>query len=264
VDAVPFFVNDPASEDVSESVAESSIHELLRALRKIKSVGRPIVIGAQEGMGRMTFTSARRLISSFDVGKDWWRLLMQIDHHSPCASVPQCVAPKDGIHDAVVPHEVAPMWALANDAFVLSFPLNDRLRNPEVSVGPCACVDGAHVSPGDTYRNISGALHVDHWQGAILDYSYTESSNSVIYEGAGYRVRMYLNDHNPPHVHVYKMDNVKLCVGKVRVDKVEVLEDRGMGSSIRRSVVSIISERKEDFIRAWDRCRSGRLPTRIQ
>jgi hypothetical protein len=60
------------------------------------------------------------------------------------------------------------------------------------------------------------------------------------------------------------MDNVKLCVGKVRVDKVEVLEDRGMGSSIRRSVVSIISERKEDFIRAWDRCRSGRLPTRIQ
>lgn len=264
MDAVPFFVNDPAGEDVSEDVAELSISELLRALHKIKSVGRPVVIGAQEGIGRMTFTSARKIISSFDVGRDWWRLLMHLDHHSPCSEVPQCLAPKDGIHDVVAPHEVAPLWAIANNAFVLSFPLNDRLGEPEVSIGACACVDGAHITADDVYRNISRPPHVEHWRATIFDYSYTESSNSVVYEGEGYRVRMYLNDHNPPHVHVYKNDNLRMCVGKIRIDSIEVLEDKGMGSLVRKSVLSIVSERNGDFIRAWDRCRSGRLPTRIQ
>jgi hypothetical protein len=266
MDAIPLFLNDgsyPSSAD-DRGIEEEILH-LLRTLKSVKALSRPFVVGTAVPLSEVPFTNAYQTLAAYAaVDREWWRFIKALDQRVPFNSVPQCVPPETSVHVvAEGAQALAPLWALKNDAFMVSFPTRPELRQHVVGVAVCSCVDELHAPRNVDCRNLSIPEHVEVWRDALLDFSYVESASSTIYEDRAYRLKMYLHDHEPPHVHVYQASDFRSCVGRVRFDHVEVMEDDGFSGAVKKDVLALLEGRRTEFLRAWDRCRAGSLPIRI-
>ncbi|WP_448132899.1 DUF4160 domain-containing protein [Stenotrophomonas rhizophila] len=265
MDEVPLFLSGPAHhEGVSLRSAEDGAMELLRAIKRVSSLGRPIIVGSAVRLFDMTFTNTYVTIAKFDsVDLEWCRFIKQIDQKSPFSEVPQCVPPIDTAHSVGGDAEEACFWAISNAAFTLSLPILAGAQEAKIVMDICACVDGQHAPASVVCRNISNVSHVDVWKEQILDFGYKESSSSTVFEEVDFLLKMYLHDHEPPHIHVYQPGNDRLCVAKIRFDKVEVMESKGLDSRVKKAVIDLLVKQQDAFMRAWKRCRDGQLPNRI-
>lgn len=63
----------------------------------------------------------------------------------------------------------------------------------------------------------------------------------------GYRVVVYFNDHNPPHVHVIK-DRKD---ARVRLDTVEIIDNRGYSPKELKAILEIIEGNQEFLLEQW-------------
>lgn len=266
MDAIPLFLNEGSyPSNLDGQFAEAEVVEFLKTIREIKALGRPFVIGADAALSDLILTNDFKTLASLSVvDREWWRFIRGIDQRSPFSRVPQTVPPEDGMHALLDDDYLfAPLWAIKNNAFMLSFPTRLGIRKESVAVGVCRCEDSVHESVSVECRNMSMLNHVDFWRDALLDFNYIESASSTVFQNDDFLLKMYLHDHDPPHIHVYQSGNLGRCVGRVRFDYVEVMEDEGFSGSVRKSVLSLLHERQEALLRAWDRCRSGNLPNRI-
>lgn len=64
----------------------------------------------------------------------------------------------------------------------------------------------------------------------------------------GYQVMIYLNDHTPAHVHVYKAENE----ARVQLDPVEIMDSEGFNTRELKAVRKLISENQEYLLEKWD------------
>lgn len=263
---VPLFLNGPAHhEDVSATLAESGALELLRAIKRVSSLGRAFIVGSPVKFFDMTFTSAYVTMATFDsVDVEWQRFIKQLDQRSPFAQVPRCLPPRAGDHSVAGWADDACFWAVANESFTLSLPILPEVQDSSIVMDLCSCTDGQHAPNSIVCRNISKVEHVDIWRQQILDFGYRESSSSTVYEHERFLLKMYLHDHEPPHIHVYQPGDDRLCVAKIRFDKVEVMESAGLDSRVRKAVSVLLTQKQDAFMRAWVRCRAGQLPNKVE
>lgn len=267
MDAIPMFLNDgsyPSSSD-DRSVSNEVI-ELLKTLRGIKGLDREFIVGTAVKLSDVPINSAyQRLASLASLDKEWWRFIKGLDQRTPFSEVPQCLPPHSSEHVVSDSEQsTAALWVDTNNAFLVSFPSSTELRQEVVTVGICSCMDGSHAPNNASCRNLSVPAHVEVWRDALLDFSFVEAASSTIYECESFRLKMYLNDHSPPHVHVYQSEDPGRCVGKVRFDHVEVLQDSGLSRAVRRDVLALVAGEQSQFLRGWERCRAGSHPNRIQ
>lgn len=267
MEPVPIFLNEASYPlGVEDERAGEVILKLLQTLRDIKSLPRAFVLGSAVRLWDVPLTNAYRTLASFAgiVDKEWKRFVVGLDQHFPFAEVPMCMMPEQSEHVLEPRNDVcAALWAKANNSFLLSFPGMEKWQSHLALFSVCDCLDGLHQFRSIECRNLSGPEHVIHWRSALLDYGLVDAASSVIYETATLRLRMYLNDHDPPHLHVYLPGSQKRWVAKVRIDHVEVMEDRGLGGSVKREVLTVIANKQEELMRAWERCRGGHLPNSI-
>lgn len=266
MDAIPLFLNDGSFPSLSnDELIEEEVLELLRTLKRLKALDRPFVVGVAIPLSGVPLTSAYRTLANFAaIDREWWRFIKALDQKSPFAAVPQSIPPDETTHIVTEgPRAVAPLWAAKNDAFVVSLPSRVDLRDRVLTIDICDCVCEPHAAISFDVRNMSLPNHVDSWRDALLDFNYVESASSTIFESDMYRLKMYLHDHDPPHVHVYEVGNFRKCVGRIRFDFVEVMEDNGFDRAVRKQVLELLNNKQRELLRAWDRCRSGSLPNRI-
>lgn len=266
MDAIPIFLNDGSFPSCSDDeLIEEEVLELLRTLKRLKALDRPFVLGAAAPLSAVPLTSAYHTLANYaGVDREWWRFIKGLDQKSPFSAVPQSIPPDDVSHIVTQGSQfVAPLWAAKNDAFVVSLPSRADFRGHVLTIDTCDCVCEPHVLTSLDVRNMSLPNHVDSWREALLDFNYVESASSTIFENKSYRLKMYLHDHDPPHVHVYQVDNPRKCVGRVRFDFVEIMEDDGFDGSLRKEVLELVSGKRSALLRAWERCRAGSLPNRI-
>lgn len=268
MDPVPIFLNDASYPLISadDPQIHSEIVLMLHTLREIKLLNRSVVFGAAMKLSDISVDNAYRTLASFAnvVDVEWWRFIRGLDLHAPFSLVPRSLAPDYGKHaTGTFAGAQAVLWALSNDSFLVSFSSSDDWRQPEVNFALCSCGDDNHRPMSVLCKNMSEPEHVRHWRSNILDFHMDQAASSTIYESNQFRLKMYLNDHEPPHVHVYLPGYSQKCVGKIRLDCVEVLEDDGLTGSLRRSLMPFISGRRDEFLRAWERCREGQLPNVI-
>lgn len=64
----------------------------------------------------------------------------------------------------------------------------------------------------------------------------------------GYKLRIYPNDHNPPHVHVIK--DKKLV--KVYLNPIEVMKNYGFNVKQVGSILKLVKKYQEELIEEWD------------
>lgn len=265
MDEVPLFLNGPLHHgEVTHPVAEKAVMGLLHTIRDIAKIGRPVVIGSEIGLYDYTFTDGFLTMGSFaSVDMEWQRFIKKLDHKSPFAKVPQCVSPSASSHRMGDVQEAC-LWSVSNSSFTLSFPIIEKHKWAEIMVELCDCGDKRHLPYKIYCRNFSVVEHVETWREAVLDFGYIESSTSAIYKSTEFTLKMYLNDHEPPHVHVYQGGGDRACVAKVRFDRVEVMESRKIDARVKRDVLAMLKSNRDALMRAWNKCRSGQLPNKIE
>lgn len=267
MEPVPIFLNDVSYPLVGSEVENRAVVvQLLKTLREVKSIGRPIVLASTVRLVDVPLTTAYRTLAAYAklLDREWWRFVRGLEQHAPFSVVPRCVSPDmlDHVTGAWEGAQ-APLWTLKNNAFLISFPSSQQWQSTVANFSVCACADGTHLSEEVTCKNLSTPDHATHWRSEILDYDLVESASSTIYESNKFRIRMFLRDHEPPHVHVYLLGCSRKWVAKVRFDHLEVMEDKGLSGSLRREILELLAAKREQLIRAWERCRGGLLPNLI-
>lgn len=74
----------------------------------------------------------------------------------------------------------------------------------------------------------------------------------TIHREAGFSIRIYLRDHHPPHVHVWKgRDSVKVAIGDEETSA-SVLAVKGMRDRDIVRAVSIVEANWRSFLQKWE------------
>lgn len=70
----------------------------------------------------------------------------------------------------------------------------------------------------------------------------------------GYQVMIYLNDHTPAHVHVFKAENE----AKVQLDPVEIMDNEGFNTRQLKAIRTLITEHQDELLGEWDKYHPNR------
>lgn len=76
---------------------------------------------------------------------------------------------------------------------------------------------------------------------------------TVLRQG-GYTFRIYLNDHPPAHVHVFKAENE----ARVTLETIEVVSNIGFNTRDIRRILEIAKEHQAILLAAWDEYHESR------
>jgi Domain of unknown function (DUF4160) len=73
----------------------------------------------------------------------------------------------------------------------------------------------------------------------------------TVYRQDGFEFRIYTNDHDPPHVHVFKAGGqVKIAIGDEETAP-SVLLRKGMSNKDVVKAVLIVDQNQEHFLESW-------------
>lgn len=265
MDPVPLFLNE-MSYPISGTDAdiEKAVITLLQSVSAIKELKRPFILGGEYKITQIPITEDHKPLSGLVrvMDREWWRFVNGLDQRAPQSEVPNCTPPAELSHLIASP-AMSPLWATENEAFLLSFPSSDTWNNHVVEFQICSCEGEAHLPQSVECSHISSPAHVAHWKQRFLDYRLPEGSSSTIYQSNDFSLRMFLHDHDPPHVHVYDPQVHGRWVAKVRIDFYSVLKNQGAKPGLLQQVSGVVRTHSAALMRSWEKCRDGGLPNRI-
>src|ERR1035437_1462420 len=239
----------------------------LAAIRAAKRVRDDLVVAGQTPLSSAHLGDGTHSLATIlrgETHREEWRFLRSLDQTSPWGGYQDSRRPGD-FQEVVVQGKtgIGMLWAQQNDSAVLSFAFPPNWSECHVQadfreMDEMGTIRSAEV----TIRNLSRREHVDIYREFIRSYGNTESTSSLVYEGDGFVVRMYLNDHNPPHFHVMRR-NTSETFARCAIQTLDVLSG-SLAPPLRPRVEGWARSRRAELMRNWDRCRSGRLPFSLQ
>lgn len=106
--------------------------------------------------------------------------------------------------------------------------------------------------------NLAVPNHVNELEALFRDYGFDLSPSSVIFQNGALQVRMFLNDHNPPHIHA-ELTGSK---AKINIRTLDVMEGR-LSASVTNELVNWTRQNREVLLQNWERCRAGIHPISV-
>lgn len=225
-----------------------------------------IVVGA---LADVAFGASFHTLGSLLGGADYreeWRFLRGIEQSSPYHS-----------DDWALPSELEEVQfqgmcgvglsrAMANKSAVLSFALTELSGNPYLNAA-CSKIHEGAVFDGQRHisiPNLATPEHLTVHDDLIRKLGIGTSSSSIIYQTEDFVLRMYFNDHDPPHFHVMSQNDSSLTIARFRIDTLDQLaQSAALRSGVRRKVIDWAETRKEALMRCWSDCRRHRHPERL-
>lgn len=238
----------------------------IRAARKIRTD--IIVVAhvplAQVLLGDGTYSMAAVLRG--DINKDEWRFLASLDQSSPWSAYPQAVAPGQ-LQQVMFQGQsgVGMLWAKLNESTVVSFAFPPNWSDSSVQAELHQMDDtGENFSSiGIEIPNLSRPEHVEIHRGLIATYGRNLAKSSLIYEGEGFVIRIWFNDHPPPHFHVMLRRDTSDAVARYAIETLDVLSGN-LPPALRKKVEEWARGRRAELMSSWVRCRNGQLPFRVE
>ena len=239
---------------------------MIAALHEISKVADEFVVGSRDYVSAAGLSEGYETLASLksEIDRDWWRVFRGFDNRSPFDEVPHAIAP--GVNEEV---EICgavgegALWAHRNAALLLSLPWAERFTKMGLSGILREIVDSEIVESEIQLRQVSTVETAIGWKEYIECYGAEETASSLVFEDERISVRMYLNDHEPPHVHIFLPSEPRKCRAKIRFDKAEFLKNT-LPESLSSYIVELVVSHKDELERGWHRCRAGRKPLRLQ
>lgn len=109
--------------------------------------------------------------------------------------------------------------------------------------------------------NLSFDYHIDEHKDFIENWGFTISKNYTVFSTSEFYAVMFPGpkEHNPPHVHVRRVDDIELA--KYQIDDVKIIKGE---PEFFREISAIILEHKETLLAGWARSQKGQLPYVIE
>jgi len=233
----------------------------LRALKAAKTIRKDIVVAANERLAGVALGDGTHSLAGVLLGnayKDEWRFMMSLDQASPWAAYPKSWELEEVTFNGQ--SAVGMLWAKQNESTVFSFAFPPNWGNSHIEAQFNKMDGDANFSSvGVRIPNLSKAEHVTSHSVLINNYGGTVSSSALVYEGADFAIRMYFNDHPPPHFHVLARTNTSETLATCAIETLDVLAG-DLSSDLRRRVKDWAVAQKADLITNWERCRTGKHP----
>jgi len=190
---------------------------------------------------------------------------MSLNQTSPWDAYPNSVKP--GVMKEVTYNgnpAIGMLWAQQNDSTVFSFAFPPDWGESQIDAQFHELDEHANVTSADvSIRNLARTEHVTALRAFIINYGRVLSTSTLVYEGAGFVVRMYFNDHPPPHFHVLSRRDTSDSLAKCTIETLDILAGE-LPPDLRRRVKAWAENRKADLAANWNRCRTGEHPFLLQ
>lgn len=153
------------------------------------------------------------------------------------------------------------LMALINDSLMMSFNINRDYLSHQI--------DGFHYVLADDKSSEVKVLNVYEKDipfiisDKIENFGLLGNTSTTIHSNDAFIVQMYINDHNPPHVHVYSSGRKSNILARVNIKNNELMEGSEEVQPIRKELMKWIEENKDDLITSWQLCQQGKYPRKI-
>ena len=156
------------------------------------------------------------------------------------------------------------LWAALNGSMIVSFAFHATWNDSKV-LADLHGMDGAGIiTPVQVpIPNLSRPDHVQHHRGLIEGYGRATLSSTLIHEGDGFMVRIWFNDHPPPHFHVLLRRDSSDSLARFAIETLDLLSGYVVPAT-RRKVQEWARGRREELMTNWARCVNHRLPFRME
>jgi hypothetical protein len=240
----------------------------LKAVRDAKKVRNDIVIAGQPALASVLLGAGAHPLAAILNGDDHreeWRFLRSLAQSSPWGAYPHSERPGE-FHEVSYQGQVAigMLWAKQNDSTILSFAFPPNWSTVHVDA-QFHEMDGAGdiTSAEVAIPNLSMPEHVTAHRVLLENYGRTMSESSLVYDGDGFVVRMFFNDHPPPHFHVLMRRNTSETLARYAIETLDLLSGN-LPSAVRKQVIEWAEENKGFLMNNWERCRAGQHPFLLQ
>lgn len=263
------FVNE-LSLTCSLSPEEMLPHVLttLLAVRVAKRIRNDIVVAGEVPLSHVLLGDGAVPIAAVlrgDIHKEEWQFLRILDQASPWDAHPDATKPGE-LQEVVFEGKAATgmLWATLNGSTVLSFAFHPVWVERQV-LADLREMDGAGIiTPVQVViPNLSRPDHVQHHRELIEGYGRTTLSSTLIHEGDGFVVRIWFNDHPPPHFHVLLRRDSSDSIARFAIETLDLLSGY-VAPAMRRKVQEWARDRREELMTNWERCVNHRLPFRME
>src|SRR5258708_2104855 len=235
----------------------------LKTARETKKLRRELIVAG--GLAGVVFGTGPHTFASILRGSDYreeWRSLKELDQTSPY-----------GPDDWKAPSElqeaqfqgttgIGLLRAIENKSAILSFAFRQVWESPILLVTHLTVKESDGVSSGDIdVPNLAKPEHVTIHEELIQELGRDLSSSSIIYEGEDFVLRMYFNDHDPPHFHVMANNDSSETIARFRIKTLDQLTQSGrLRPALRRKVLDWAESRIDALMGCWQQCRKLRHP----
>jgi hypothetical protein len=238
----------------------------LTTARKAKKLRRELIVAG--GLAGVVFGTGPHTFASILRGADYreeWRFLKELDQTSP-----------DGPEDWKTQGKlqevqfqgiagIGLLQAIENKSAILSFAFRQAWESPIVLVTHWEVDESDDFSSMDKdLQNLAKPEHVTIHEEFIQTLAMDLSSSSIIYEGEDFVLRMYFNDHDPPHFHVMANNDSSETIARFEIKTLDQLAQSGrFRPALRRKVFDWAESRKDALMGCWQECRKLRHPPRL-
>ncbi len=253
------FLNE-RSCDFSDDHVDDLLMGLYAVLRSVKKIRDDTTLSCHENIFKLTFgNSARTIASVFSSHREKLQFIKALVNANPWPNFYKDVEYDICFNDTPC---IAFIGAYKDQSIVTSFDF-EPWNNAELNATKVYLVDEVLEEENVTIPNISNKIHTVNWIQEIRDHGFNVAASSILKEFDGYVVRMWLNDHEPPHIHVQRRSQPNWTLAKINIENFDILEEKEKVRETNNLVKPWLKEKKDELMSSWNRCRSGQLPLAI-
>ena len=240
----------------------------LAAVRGAKRIRDDILVAGHMSLSNLLLGDRGYSLAAIlrgDAHKDEWRFLRSLEQSSPWDEYPHSTRPDafQEVHFNGVP-AVGMLWARQNDSMILSFAFHPNWGESHVSAQFREMNDAREIIPSEVQiPNLSTREHATVHRELITSYGRTVASSSLIYEGNGFVIRIWFNEHPLPHFHVLLRRDTSDSLASLAIDTLDILAG-DLPPAMRNKVKEWAESQKEILILSWERCKLGQHPYLLQ
>lgn len=239
----------------------------LKSARDAKKLRRDLIVVGN--LVEVTFSPGCHTLQSLLRGSDYrdeWRSLKGLHQSSPY-DPDDWVVPSEleEVHFQGAP-SVGMLRATNNRSVILSFALTAIWDNPLIPAEHRQ-LDGSGqiISTNINIPNLATPAHVTAHEALIQELGNDLSASSIIYESEEFVLRMYFNDHDPPHFHVMSQHNTSETLARFSISTLDRLaQSAALRPGLSRKVLDWAKSRQDALMQCWNQCRNHRHPARLE
>lgn len=233
------------------------------ALKAARAIRRDLLISSEPPLTAVALgdgTESLATILNGNLYKDEWRFISSLIQSSPWEEYPRIDIP----HLEEVSFQgrlaVGMTRAQEENSLVFSFGHSPDWNSDFIraQIDTVDVLDNASQTPVDV-PNLSAPRNVAAHTARILSYGRRVSASSLVYEGDGFFVRMFFDDHEPPHFHILLRRDSSQTQAKCAISTLDILSG-SLPSVLRKRIRDWAQNRREELMRNWARCRNGQHP----